>query len=129
MKRYRGLLGSLGAALVLAGTTSVAAAGIDREVLDEINYARAHPAEYAQDLRQSRGEDGRYGGRDPVVLAEAVAFLGRQRPLPPLAFSLDTPGPMVRAPVSGNTIMASSGPSLPRPSPMATTAPPGWFAS
>lgn len=56
-----------------------------RCVLDEINLARTHPREYArilvaqQDCFQSR--DGQR------ALREAVNFLNRARPLPPLAFS------------------------------------------
>jgi uncharacterized protein YkwD len=48
--------------------------------LDEINFARAHPADYAVSLRDS--EDRRHGGSD--ALWEAIAFLERQPPLPPL---------------------------------------------
>ncbi len=84
MKRCWGALARLAVTLTLAATPA-AAGGMGREVLDEINFARTHPAEYALALRDSRGEDGRYGRRDPSVLEEAIVFLERQRPLPPLA--------------------------------------------
>ena len=78
------------ACAVLTLTATPAAAGmLDRQVLDEINYARVHPAAYARDLLQSRGEDGQYGRRDPGPLEEAVDFLQRQRPLPPLSANPD----------------------------------------
>lgn len=86
MKRRHAARSLLAAALLLVAAPA-AAGGMDRDVLDEINFARTHPAQYARALRDSRGEDGRYGARDPAVLAEAVAFLERQRPLPPLASS------------------------------------------
>jgi len=84
MMRFAGLLGASAATLVVAAWPAWAA-NLDRSVLDEINYARTHPAEYARDLLGSRGEDGQYGARDPRALEEAVDFLERQRPLPPLA--------------------------------------------
>ena len=63
--------------------------GLGQAVLDEINFARTRPAEYAQDLR-AQAMDGRQGGgstfayEDPDALYEAIDFLERQRPLPPL---------------------------------------------
>ena len=83
MKRRHAARSLLAAALILAATPA-AAGGLGREVLDEINFARTHPGEYAMALRDSRGEDGRYGRRDPSVLEEAIEFLERQRPLRPL---------------------------------------------
>ena len=80
---------ALACAVLTLVTTPAAAGSLDRQVLDEINYARAHPAAYARDLLQSRGEDGQYGRRDPGPLEEAVDFLERQRPLPPLAANPD----------------------------------------
>jgi hypothetical protein len=84
MKSRRTTAPLYAAALILSASTPAAAGMLDRQVLDEINYARVHPAAYARDLLQSRGEDGQYGRRDPGPLDEAVDFLERQRPLPPL---------------------------------------------
>ena len=88
MTRCWGALARLVMTLTLPLTliaTPAAAGGMGREVVDEINFARTHPAEYALALRDSRGEDGRYGRRDPNVLEEAIVFLEHQRPLPPLS--------------------------------------------
>lgn len=63
--------------------------GLDQAVLAEINHARAHPADYAQELRRlaAQGERGDYvevSAEEPGALSEAIAFLERQPPLPPL---------------------------------------------
>ena len=84
MRARRGSLGLWAAAMMLASTPAMAGS-LDREVLDEINYARAHPADYAQVLRDTRAEDDRYGGVGAEAREEAIAFLERQQPLPPLA--------------------------------------------
>jgi uncharacterized protein YkwD len=78
----------LAASLVLTAFPA-AAGGLDRAVLDEINYARAHPAEYAQDLSDGRGRSHRYADRGSGATEEAIAFLERQPPLPPLTHSHD----------------------------------------
>lgn len=63
-----------------------AAAGqLDRSVLAEINFARTHPHDYAIALRNARGQDDGYAAPDPNSLDEAIAFMERQPPLPPLA--------------------------------------------
>jgi uncharacterized protein YkwD len=52
---------------------------LDDDVLDELNFARARPAEYARELRRElRGSD------DPAAVEEAIDFLERQASLPPL---------------------------------------------
>jgi uncharacterized protein YkwD len=72
-------------AAFLATASPVFAASLDRAVLDEINYARGHPAEYAQNLMDGRGDDSRYARANSGATEEAIDFLERQRPLPPLA--------------------------------------------
>lgn len=68
------------AALTCFALPSVASAmSLDDAVLDELNYARAHPAEYARELR--RDPDA---GDDRAALEEAIDFLERQQPLAPL---------------------------------------------
>lgn len=59
-----------------------AAADLDADVLAEINYVRAHPADYARELR--RAPDWVFDQEEPGAVAEAIDFLERQRPLPPL---------------------------------------------
>jgi len=73
--------------------------GLSRQVLAEINLARKNPAEYAGFLRKFRerfqGDCYRQTGRRPMVrttegvgaVDEAIRFLSRQKPLPPLAWS------------------------------------------
>ncbi len=86
------LLG-IAASLVLIGGAwgAQAAAGLDRSVLDEINFARSHPFQYAVRLRQSlAGEHAgaRYASvtdADPDAVDDALAFLARQPPLAPLS--------------------------------------------
>jgi hypothetical protein len=73
----------LGTALLLIAAPA-AAGQLDRDVLAEINFARTHPAEYADTLREARGKDDGYGAPDPDCLDEAIAFMERQPPLPPL---------------------------------------------
>jgi len=70
---------------------------LEDSVLDEINYVRANPGKYADELRDYRalfdGPVVRLPG-DPIgeitregvsAVDEAIAFLDRQQPLPPLA--------------------------------------------
>jgi uncharacterized protein YkwD len=67
---------------------------LSHDVLAELNFARTHPAQYAEHLeRGERPDDGgaapddsgwSAGEQDPDARDEAVAFLMRQRPLPPL---------------------------------------------
>jgi uncharacterized protein YkwD len=55
------------------------AGGTSLEILEEINLARTNPQHYAQLIAGSRLAD-------PRSVAEAVSFLQKARPLPPLAF-------------------------------------------
>ncbi|MBP6879073.1 MAG: CAP domain-containing protein [Phenylobacterium sp.] len=66
---------------VLALPLPAQARGLEAQVLAELNYARAHPARYAEELAQ-----GGWALRDedPRVVDEAIGFLLAQRPLPPL---------------------------------------------
>lgn len=85
---------------VIALAASAAGAAqmtLEDAILDEINFARTQPQDYADMLRQYRGsyqgnvvddpdEAGIHTTREGVrAVDEAIAFLKRQRPLPPLA--------------------------------------------
>jgi uncharacterized protein YkwD len=66
------------------------AARLDDAVLDELNFARTRPADYARELRQQimaprrdRYDSG--SGDEAADVEEAIDFLERQAPLPPLA--------------------------------------------
>lgn len=58
------------------------AADLDAAVLDELNYVRANPAEYARELRSAPGWV--FEQEEPGAVAEAIAFLERQPALPAL---------------------------------------------
>ena len=58
------------------------AADLDAAVLSEINYVRAHPAEYARELRGAPGWV--LEREEPGAVEEAIDFLERQAPLRPL---------------------------------------------
>ena len=95
--RISGLL-AVGLALIalLPAPARAAQRSFDAAVLAEINYARTHPAQYAEALREYRGSGGqdREQGDDdryaPVgyegygAIDEAIRFLQRQKPLEPL---------------------------------------------
>ena len=72
--------------LCIAGFSQFSfATGTSLEVLAEMNLARTSPQHYAQLLAERMG-----GTRSPEsnrALAEAVSFLQKARPLPPLDFS------------------------------------------
>jgi len=75
------------AASLFAASAPARAADANAEVLAQINFARTHPQDYARKLMLqpvSDWERGLDGGADPQALAEAIAFLERQTPLPPL---------------------------------------------
>jgi uncharacterized protein YkwD len=73
------IAGLLFLALAPAGQAASRAARLDDDVLDELNFARARPAEYARELRRElRASD------DPAAVEEAIDFLERQASLPPL---------------------------------------------
>jgi len=83
----------LGFAVALSAAP-VSARGLEQDVLDEINYVRTHPQDYANELRRYRdsfdgrtvidetGEHMTYEGVRAVD--EAIAFLDAQEPLDPL---------------------------------------------
>ncbi|WP_165185914.1 CAP domain-containing protein [Caulobacter soli] len=52
---------------------------LDDAVLDELNFARARPAEYARELRRELDRSD-----DPAAVEDAIDFLERQAALPPL---------------------------------------------
>lgn len=60
----------------------VHAADLEEAVLDEVNYVRAHPAKYADELR--RAPDWAFEQEEPGAVEEAIDFLERQQPLAPL---------------------------------------------
>ena len=85
------LLAALGGFLVLLATSPLARAGsLEDAVLEEVNFARTHPADYARELRgeQVSGHRGRgwstLADQDSDALDEAIDFLERQAPLPAL---------------------------------------------
>lgn len=55
---------------------------LEDAVLAEVNYVRAHPAEYARELR--RAPDWAFEQEEPGAVKEAIDFLERQPPLAPL---------------------------------------------
>lgn len=73
------LAGLLLFALASAAQAATLPPRLDDAVLDEMNFARARPGEYARELRQDlRRSD------DPAAVEEAIDFLERQAALPPL---------------------------------------------
>jgi len=82
---------ALGAGAPAAASASAQArvqvASSDADLLAEINFARTHPQDYARRLLLqpvSAWERALAEPADPGALAEAVEFLERQTPLPPL---------------------------------------------
>jgi uncharacterized protein YkwD len=70
-----------------ASPVAAAAPDVDAAVLAEVNFARANPQAYARALLAQPVSDWERGlaeRPDPAAYAEAVAFLLRQAPLPPL---------------------------------------------
>ena len=83
------LLGVL-APLLVSLPTSLHAGEFESAVLAELNHIRAHPQAYARELRRGEVDRARYGEDpgvqdDPDAVEEAIDFLLRQPPLPPLA--------------------------------------------
>ena len=78
----------LALSILILSPAAASAGDFDDEVLAEVNFARAHPADYARELRDAarQPDDGysslAYEDRDAVE--EAIGFLMRQPPLPPL---------------------------------------------
>jgi uncharacterized protein YkwD len=65
------------------------AATLDDAILEELNFARLHPQEYARLLQLQPASSwdlarSAHGDKDPEAFAQAIAFLMRQAPLPPL---------------------------------------------
>lgn len=79
-----------GLLLAFLHTPPATAQSLERGVLEEINFARTRPQAYAEALRREAAElAGRHGYLsyahiDPDAFAEALDFLARQTPLPPL---------------------------------------------
>jgi uncharacterized protein YkwD len=76
---------------LLAALAATARAGdLDEAVLAEVNFARAHPQDYARALmllpvsEWERSLGASTTAQDPGAYAEAIAFLMQQAPLPPL---------------------------------------------
>ena len=87
LSRLAGTAGVLACLLVLAPLTCAHGQSLDSGVLAELNFARTQPQTYArvlQDEAQRSRASGAYD--DPAAFHEAVAFLERQAPLPPLSF-------------------------------------------
>jgi uncharacterized protein YkwD len=92
-----GLTAALCACSIANANAAPSDGGIEDGVLDQINYARAHPQEYAEQLRAYLGwfdghivfEPGDANGtitrEGPSAVDEAIAFLEQQAPLPPLS--------------------------------------------
>jgi hypothetical protein len=83
-----------GAILLVAplvmGPSPALAQNLEAAVLAEVNFARAHPAEFAQALERAAdaddhaGASARFAYEDPAAFDEAIDFLLAQAPLPPL---------------------------------------------
>lgn len=71
----------LSALACLTFAPSALALSLDEAVLAELNYARAHPSEYARELRRDPDADA---AGDRAALEDAIDFLERQQPLGPL---------------------------------------------
>ena len=75
----------LGLSLLAAAPRAARADTFEDEVLAELNFARANPTKYARELQRhdaAYDRDDRYA--DPEAVEDAVDFLMRQPPLPPL---------------------------------------------
>lgn len=84
-------LGLLALPLLFVTPTPVRAGGFENAVLAEINAVRANPRAFARELRRQQVRDARYGDdgygmsqEEPYAVEEAIDFLMRQPPLPPL---------------------------------------------
>jgi uncharacterized protein YkwD len=85
------------ALLPLAAALAAPQGGIEREIVVELNRAREHPREYAERLRAYRRyfrgkivhypakPEGLRTAEGVKAVDEAIAFLQRQPPLPPLS--------------------------------------------
>ena len=90
-KSWNGVAAALAAAFLVAGPCQGASPTLNGAVLDELNFARTRPAEYAQVLRReavsARSAASSFAYEDPNALEEAVEFLSEQAPLAPLRSS------------------------------------------
>lgn len=87
----------LAALLPVAAALAAPASALEREIVTELNFARQHPRRYAERLRayrrHFRGKIVHYPGKREglrteegvAAVDEAIAFLRRQPPVPPLA--------------------------------------------
>ncbi|MBQ1543197.1 CAP domain-containing protein [Caulobacter sp. CCUG 60055] len=75
--------GSAGLAfcLLLLAAAPAAAGALEDDVFETLNFVRAHPGDYARELRRDAGG---LPGQDAEAVEEAIAALSRQPPLPPL---------------------------------------------
>lgn len=79
--------------LLLAAPGASRAASFEDAVLAEINQVRSNPRAYARELRHEQVRAARYYGEegygvtrdDPDAVEDAIDFLMRQPPLPPLS--------------------------------------------
>lgn len=93
--RVSAWLALLLAPALFAAPTPLHAGPFETAVLAELNHARAHPQAYAHELRREEVAQARYGydpreargmsQEDPDAVEDAIDFLMRQPPLPPLA--------------------------------------------
>lgn len=82
--RFRGLAVAVAALGWLAAGQAQAADSFEEEVLAVLNFARTKPQAFARHLRDAEMEQATWTGSEPGALDEAVDFLMRQPPLPPL---------------------------------------------
>jgi uncharacterized protein YkwD len=81
---------AMAAVATLSSVGSANAGSLDDAILKELNFARLHPQEYARLLQISPASSWQIarsaqGDGDPQAYAEAIDFLMRQPPLPPLS--------------------------------------------
>jgi uncharacterized protein YkwD len=89
MRKLCAVLAAVLGGLSLTSSPASASSGLESRVLAEVNYARTHPREYARELRKQAYVGGVVGEseiayEDAGALSEAIEFLMRQPPLPPL---------------------------------------------
>jgi len=84
---------AVGLALLTVGPRHASAGDVETGILAELNLARTQPTDYARTLRRDAETDrvrsgwSRSDGEDPGALDEAIDFLMRQEPLPPLRYN------------------------------------------
>jgi uncharacterized protein YkwD len=87
-RRIAGLAAALAGALF---AVPAFAGPFEDEVLSELNRVRAHPQQFAAELRRAEIAQARFGDgagplaqEEPDAVEDAIGFLMRQAPLPPL---------------------------------------------